>query len=583
MSGCFRTPVVAAFLALLVAGVGLAATPSAYAAAASGQRVESDDVTLTVDPSGLLHARETIVYDFTGGDSIQRRFISRIHDTDTQDRVFKVQNLKASSPDGGPTDATLTSDTDRLVLKVTGKSGLQGRHTVELDYDVQGAIDNNVSGLNEVRWASVGGWDVPVTLATTSVVSPGQAPVRALNCFSGSASSSIGCTRFYLDPNSTQADFAQQYMLSGDYLTVVVGYPLHTIQGQPMFEHRHTLSTAFTVNSRTSAALIALLVLLVGGFGLLYQLRGREARSVTRKAGGPDGRDGEQFLDTGTAFEPPPGVRPGQIGTLIDEQANIVDVAATIVDFAVRGYLLIQEEDDEETGVPGWRLTKLERPESDLLHYEQLLYQALFSRRDSVLLTDLAGIFSTDLARVRKAMYEDVVSQGWFNARPDSVRNHWTVAGVLITLAGIAGTVALAIFTELALVGLAVIAGGVAMAVGGRFMPAKTSRGAEVLAHAVGFRAHLVKGEAPPGQAGPQRLAVFSRFLPYAIVFDCVGAWTKTVEDAGFQRSGYGDNLYWYRGSAADNLPKFAASMRGFTSAASTAISSSASRSRAGV
>src|SRR5262249_29573703 len=156
-------------------------------------------------------------------------------------------------------------------------------------------------------------------------------------------------------------------------------------------------------------------------------------------------------------FAPPPGVRPGQIGTLIDEQADIVDVTATIVDLAVRGYLLIQEEDDEETGIPGWRLTKLERPTSDLLHYEQLLYQALFSRRDSVLLTDLAGIFSTDLARVRTAMYQDVVSQGWFNARPDSVRNHWTIGGILITLLGIAGTVALAIFTELALVGLAVI------------------------------------------------------------------------------------------------------------------------------
>lgn len=572
MSGRFRTPVVAAAAAAFLA---LFLTPAAHAAAPQ-ERVVSDDVTLTVDPSGVLHARETIVYDFTGSDALQRRFISRIHDTDTQDRVFRVQNLKASSPDGGPTDASLSTDTDRLVLKVSGKAGLHGRHSVEIDYDVLGAVAN-VGGLNQLHWASVGGWDVPVTLATTSVVSPAGAPVRSLSCFAGAASSSIGCTRFYLDPNGAQADFAQQSMLSGDYLTVVVGYPPNTTQGQPFYEHRHTLSTAFTVNSRTSGALLALLVLLVGGFGLLFQLRGREARSVTRKA-----REGEQVLAAEAAFAPPPGVRPGQIGTLIDEQADIVDVAATIVDLAVRGYLLIQEEDDEETGVPGWRLTKLERPASDLLPYEQLLYQALFSRRDSVLLTDLAGIFSTDLTRVRTAMYEDVVSQGWFNARPDSVRNHWTIGGILITLLGLVGTVALAIFTELALVGLAVIVGGVAMAVGGRFMPAKTSRGAEVLAHAVGFRAHLVRGEAPPGLADPQRLAVFSRYLPYAVVFDCVGAWTKTVEDAGFQ-GGYGDNLYWYRGSAARNLPKFAAAMRGFTAAASAALTGSSNRSRASV
>ena len=38
-------------------------------------------------------------------------------------------------------------------------------------------------------------------------------------------------------------------------------------------------------------------------------------------------------------FAPPEDMRPGQMGTLIDEQANILDVTATIVDLAVRGYL----------------------------------------------------------------------------------------------------------------------------------------------------------------------------------------------------------------------------------------------------
>src|SRR5206468_3896370 len=42
-------------------------------------------------------------------------------------------------------------------------------------------------------------------------------------------------------------------------------------------------------------------------------------------------------------FAPPDGVRPGQVGTLLDEQANPLDVTATIVDLAVRGYLRIEE------------------------------------------------------------------------------------------------------------------------------------------------------------------------------------------------------------------------------------------------
>ena len=42
-------------------------------------------------------------------------------------------------------------------------------------------------------------------------------------------------------------------------------------------------------------------------------------------------------------FTPPAGLRPGQIGTLIDEVANPVDVTATIIDLAVRGFLRIEE------------------------------------------------------------------------------------------------------------------------------------------------------------------------------------------------------------------------------------------------
>ena len=42
-------------------------------------------------------------------------------------------------------------------------------------------------------------------------------------------------------------------------------------------------------------------------------------------------------------FTPPEGVQPGMLGTIIDEEANVVDVTATLIDLAVRGYLVIEE------------------------------------------------------------------------------------------------------------------------------------------------------------------------------------------------------------------------------------------------
>ncbi|MEV3934321.1 hypothetical protein, partial [Streptomyces sp. NPDC049944] len=158
----------------------------------------------------------------------------------------------------------------------------------------------------------------------------------------------------------------------------------------------------------------------------------------------------------------------------------------------------------------------------------------------------------------------------------DTDRSRWTVAGILVTVLGIAGTVALALTTEWALAGLALIIAGAALAYGGQYMPAKTSRGATVLAHTIGFRAFLERGAIPDdgAMAARQRIALFSRFLPYAVVFDLVAQWAETVEDAGERAEG-ADNLYWYEGPAEWDLSKFAESMRTFTLATSGSISQS--------
>ena len=58
-------------------------------------------------------------------------------------------------------------------------------------------------------------------------------------------------------------------------------------------------------------------------------------------------------------FQPPAGVQPGMVGTIIDETANPIDVSATIIDLAVRGYLTIEE--DAGSGVfsrTDWTLTR---------------------------------------------------------------------------------------------------------------------------------------------------------------------------------------------------------------------------------
>src|SRR2546422_5306543 len=44
-------------------------------------------------------------------------------------------------------------------------------------------------------------------------------------------------------------------------------------------------------------------------------------------------------------YAPPDGLTPGEAGTLVDNSADMRDITATIVDLAVRGYILIEEKE----------------------------------------------------------------------------------------------------------------------------------------------------------------------------------------------------------------------------------------------
>jgi hypothetical protein len=112
-------------------------------------------------------------------------------------------------------------------------------------------------------------------------------------------------------------------------------------------------------------------------------------------------------------FAPPEDLRPGQVGTIIDEQANTLDVTATIVDLAVRGYLTIEEIPKEGWfGKPDWTLHRTDKVDTDLLTYEGTLLSGLFKDGDDPTLSSLRRTFSERLAKV-----EDSALRGRREAR----------------------------------------------------------------------------------------------------------------------------------------------------------------------
>lgn len=503
------------------------------AAAAGEERTPRYDVTLTLRADGSMRVREAIRYDF--GSAPDRHGIERfvrveLPYDELRTRAYPVDEVVASSPTGAPADVDVEdvegSDGNGVVRLRVGDPDetVSGVHDYVLEYDVRGVVDTTATG-QELNWTAVGPrWAVAIERATVRV--QGRAGVSRATCLEGVPGTSGRCAA---QVDGAVATFTADGVDAGEAVTVVAGYPAATFPGaEPLLDEIWSVDRAFARDAvPVVGGLVAGAGLSLGALGLLWR-RSRDERSGL---GGP----GSEVRAT-----PPDGMRPGQVGTLIDEHAQVVDVTATLVDLAVRGFLVIEEVPAPEPAVGeqatasngrDWRLVKVARPAGgpgeELLPYEAALLGALFEGRDAVRLSEVRQSFSSRLAAVRAMMHRDVAERGWFHGDPASVRARWLGAGIAVLLVGVVLTVVLAATSRWALLGVGLMGGGVVLVAVSRRMPARTAAGARALAQARGFRQYLETAEVE--HALPDRGEEFSRYLPYAIAFGLAPRWAAAA------------------------------------------------------
>ncbi len=561
--------------------VFLAAPP---AGAATAESIRSYAVVMTVRPDGTLHVREQISYDFGSEQrhGIQRKIPTAVHYDNTYDRIYRLTQVRVSSPDGAPTQTKVSGGSETRIRVGDPNRTVSGPHTYVIDYDVAGAL-NKFSDHEELYWNAIGD-EWPVGIAAASAVVETPTTITKVACFGGSRLSTLPCGSAVHD--GPRATFRQAALPAFEGLTVVVGIPPGSVPAKPILKERFSAPRAFAATPITVGGLGVILALAGAGVGLLLWTRGRDRRYVGQvlglapAAGQADVQEHRPLFtkpDGAVEFAPPDGIRPGQIGTLIDEKADPLDVTATIIDLAVRKYLFI-EELPRSGWFSGrdWRLSKVEHPgEDDLLPYERKLYDSLFLGRDTVCMSELKNTFAASMKSVQDRLYIDVVKRGWFARRPDEVRSTWSTAGVFLIAAAAGITYLLAKYTHLALLGIGLIIGAAVLWRCARFLPARTAKGSAVLARVLGFRQYIRTAEAEQLKF-EERESIFSRYLPYAIVFGETERWAKAFESLAANPA-QGNGVYWYSGPAAWNLAYLGASMNGFTSSAVTTMASTPS------
>src|SRR5690606_28927976 len=148
---------------------------------------------------------------------------------------------------------------------------------------------------------------------------------------------------------------------------------------------------------------------------------------------------------------------PGEAGLLLDEHVDPIDIAATVVDLAVRRYLWITRIAKDD-----WRVTRVNDPDDQLRGYERAVYRALLPDGvDAVTLKEVRDSGRAQHDSVRTAMIADSVRRGTFVDRKRPGPYHWF--GGALALAGLIATVGLAVTSGYALVGVAVLLAGVAV------------------------------------------------------------------------------------------------------------------------
>jgi hypothetical protein len=578
-------------------------------------------VDYVANADGSISVTQSITWQFPQGE--ERHGIERLvkvragyQDQENRYRYYELSEVSAASPTGAPADISITDFGAFKRIRIGSPSKtVQGPQSYVVKFRLANYINAIDDTSAEFYYNLVDPSNNDVYENVTATLTGPAAATKAA-CFYGERGSTNLCEA----KAGTTTTFAAPDAKPGEGASVLASFP-RTAFGplEPDLREGDAGTSNESVLSPRTQRLAAgfflglggLLPLLAAGFmGLLVYQRGRDEQYAGLTPGlTPVRGEPAQVVESSHAppvavqFAPPAAVQPGMLGTVIDESADVVDVTGTLIDLAVRGHLTLAEVEGRGTFSRGdWLLTRVQAPPPGpaLAPYEQEVLDGVFASGPAVYLSDLKNTFAPTLARVQSLMYDEVVRRGWFRRSPRAQRSGWVGFGrflviggfVSIWLLGFGGGLS-GLFADsplpfpppLALSAGLILSGFIVSALGKR-MAARTADGSAVLAQSLGFRQYLVTAEANQIK-WEEAQDIFSRYLPFAIVFGVADKWAQTFEEvaAAARAAGYSIPApIWFGGPfGPGGFGNLAASMDSFsTTAAGTFVSTPGSSGSSG-
>lgn len=537
----------AATLALCVAGLS-----PAHAA----ESVASYVVAGSIAPDGSLAVKATITFDGAAPATLTQRFATSMDAPGDLRYTYQLSDIKVTAA-GAALAPQVTSDGGYTTVSIPTQ-GVTG--PVELSYVAKGAALLEETGETTVSWRLLQGLSLPVRQFTAEVTVPTM--IKLVDCQAGPPATPGACTFYgggtHDHPNPFFSDGPRG---AGEVVNIVVRFPAGTVASNQDVRQLWTFGRAFSVTPWTLGTALALALL--GGLAVwfLHRRFGRDAvagREPVRIA---------EFHPVGPGeaeFKVLDGVRPGQVGTVVDERVDPVDVTATLLDLAVRGHLRITElPRTNPHAATDWTFTR-QAGGDELAGYEKTLLDAVApDHGEPVHVSGLGPAVAAVIGVVQSQLYDDVVARGWFARRPDQTRNTWGRLGWIALGAAVVITILVAAFSTFGLVGLALVLVALGVLWVAQEMPARTAQGA-ALVNGLGLLSAQLHGQPTDQMPKGREIAELSEIVPYAVVLGGADRWLAALVAADDDDIPDGTDLSWYHAPDDWHLSDLPASLGNF-------------------
>lgn len=229
----------------------------------------------------------------------------------------------------------------------------------------------------------------------------------------------------------------------------------------------------------------------------------------------------------------PMALPPAIVGVLYHQKVTSREIAATLIDLAIRGNIFILDRQRDFAFAKNHFDLRLVSYERILL--SKIFDEHVFSNREDIEKRINDHLYSKKISIFTAGVYNLATRLGYFKVNPQQIHSKYRLAGLLVFFVSLVGFLLSFNFSDypylsFVWVGMMITA-LVAISIAQK-IPLRTPLGREALSNWLAFRQFLNSKEKVPFSY--RNIETFEKYLPYAIALDCEVAWAKRFSQESF-------------------------------------------------